>query len=104
MNNNSNRSWYVRLNGPKIDLKSACCPKCDAPYKVGPIFDHDPRPCLNCGTTLIEWNMMDPIFIINYNQAPQIVKNIIDYLAPFTEQEADMELLKLLRFMEILRY
>ncbi len=104
MDKGLNEVWYCRLEEPNMDLNAAYCPACNAPYQVGPIFDHDPRSCTQCGAVLIEWNMMTSIFIIDRDQAPALVRNIIEYLAPCTEQQADEELLQLLRFLGVIKY
>ena len=99
MASSTSRRWYVRL--PIRDMGRVVCPRCGEPYAVGPMFDHDPRVCLSCRATLIEWLMLTTIYLIDIEKAPPMVHVIVNYLAPLTEQEADSELTSLLRFLGV---
>lgn len=102
MADHTEQKWYVRIEN--FDLGAAHCPRCGVPYTVGPVFDHDPHPCLNCGATLVEWNLMNPIFIIDRDRAPEILKSIMDYLALLTEQQANIALYELFSFLGVIKY
>jgi len=91
--------WFSREN--IHNLKSCTCPRCGAPYSIGPIFDHDVQTCSNCGASLVEWNMNFNIYLIDVEKAPPIVKSIIEYLAPLDEHNAFHQLLGFLRFLGV---
>ena len=92
------KNWYSKMlfgNG-----EEPYCPNCKALFIFGPIFDHDKRECLKCGIELREWNLSKGVYIINPAEAPELIKNIIDYLDKFTEYEACDHLLSLEEFFE----
>lgn len=94
----SANKWFSRVTS--FD-QSLLCPRCEAPYVAGPIFDHHDRVCNNCHTTLNEWNMISVVYLIDVENAPDIIKHIINYLQPFTEPDAFEELLSLFQFLHV---
>ncbi len=97
MNSITTASWYRRVHG--AELGSLTCPRCGHPYSVGPIFDHDPRRCSGCQTTLIEWSMITYIYLIDSERAPPIIQALVEHTAPLTEWEAEGRILDLMRFL-----
>jgi hypothetical protein len=81
--------WYSKVKG--IDQDKLTCPGCSAKFISGPLFDHDPRNCLRCGTKLIEWNLVSDIILIDVEQAPPVIRSIIHALAPLTEPDAEVQ-------------
>ena len=45
--------------------------------------------------------MMNPIYVIDYDRSPKIVKLLIDYLDQYVEPEAHDELADLLHFLGV---
>lgn len=90
--------WFNRVYNFEHPLH---CPHCDAPYAIGPIFDHDVHSCLHCNTLLVEWNMLSVAYLIDLDRAPDIVKALVKYLQPLTEPQAFQELLSLMQFFGV---
>ena len=97
--------WYERIDltaaeSTRNDFR-ARCPGCDAHYLFGPLFDHHPRMCRNCGVSLREWIMHRYIYLIDFDHAPVLVRNIVASLDPLPEQEASDRLLELMEFLGV---
>ena len=94
----STPKWLSRVANFEEPLR---CPRCDAPYVAGPLFDHDPRIYRNCKATLIEWFMISVVYLIDIERAPDIVKALVNYLRPLSEPDACDQLLSLLMFLNV---
>lgn len=92
-------SWYSR--GEITEINKAKCPECKKFYILEPYFDHLPKVCVSCKTTLIEWHLLRHFYVINPYKAPSIVKHLLKYLEDKIEQDAVHELEELLNFLEI---
>lgn len=92
----SDSVWYSRCVVLKDGL-SLKCPRCGADFHVGPMFDHDKRPCLNCGVPLVEWNLMSVVIVVDVDSAPRLVQEMIAYMGDLTEPDAQDQLEGLLR-------
>ncbi|MDH5771306.1 MAG: hypothetical protein OEZ25_08480 [Candidatus Bathyarchaeota archaeon] len=79
------------MNADNDALSNFECPRCSSKYPIGPIFDHDPNICSGCGSKLIEWNLIEHIYLIDYENAPGIIKKIIEYLEDENEHDAYVE-------------
>lgn len=88
--------WYVRVDG--LHQNELRCPRCNSHFHNSPIFDHDKRACLNCKANLVEWNTISFIYVIDVDNAPEIIKLIINFTEPLTEQEAEKHIMILSRF------
>lgn len=89
-------TWHDHVNVRESGL-AARCPRCGSDFRVGPVFDHDPRPCLDCGASLVEWNLMRFIVVIDAERAPPLVQAVISHLSMLTEPEAQDQLEDFLR-------
>ena len=96
------RKWFNRISVMDADddaFSKFSCPRCGAPYPVSSMFDHDPRFCSKCESKLIEWNLIEFIYLIDYESAPGIVKNMIDYLEDKNEHDANKEVKSILNLL-----
>jgi len=50
---------------------------------------------------LVEWSILNYIYLIDPEAAPPAVQAIITFLAPLTEYEAAHALIELLRFLDV---
>lgn len=94
----STEKWYSRVANFEHPLQ---CPRCNSPYGSGPLFDHDPRICYNCGITIIEWFMISVVYLIDIERAPEIVKTLVNYMQSLSESDAHDQLLSLLMFLDV---
>lgn len=77
------------------------CPQCAHSILPGPLFDHHSMKCKGCGGILVEWNIMNYIYIIIPEKAPPVVQYLVSFLAPLNEHEAAHALIELLRFLDV---
>ena len=98
MATNPKPNWFSRASISKQQLPK--CPRCNSNYPFGPLFDHHPRVCPSCKLPLIEWALTSVIYLIDFEQAPPIVKNLITYLGTLPEPEAEQELECLVNFLQ----
>jgi hypothetical protein len=84
-----------------MEMGKVRCPRCNHPYQAGPLFDHHPRKCKGCGVLLVEWNIMNYVYIISPESAPPVIQTLVAFLAPLTEYEAAHCLIELLRFLDV---
>jgi hypothetical protein len=94
----STPKWFSQVANFEEPLR---CPRCGSRYVAGPLFDQDPRICHTCNATLIEWFMISVVYLIDIEQAPDIVKALVNYLQSLRTSEAFDQLLSLLMFFNV---
>lgn len=95
------KNWYQRIDVMAVDSLAAKCPRCSSPYPVGPIFDKDPRTCLYCHATLVEWNLIHYIYVIDLDNSPHLVQHMVNYLRLAGSLDAEKQLFELLEFLGV---
>lgn len=92
-------AWFTRttIDGPA----KVVCPRCQADFPFGPLFDHHPRQCPSCRTELIELATITVVYLIDPEAAPPIILELLEYLDRFTEPEAERELTVLMDFLGV---
>lgn len=91
--------WYTRT---VLDGKKICqCPNCNSPFPYGPFFDHHGSQCPSCKISLVELQINGDLILIDQENAPEIVKNLILYINKLNEHDAFDELLVLMEFLGV---
>ena len=96
-----NADWFDKTDLRKQNPKPLFCPRCGAAFRIGPIFDHDCRECLNCGTSLIEWNTLKVVIVFDKERSPDLYKALFSHLEPLTEFEAYHQVMSLLETLGV---
>ena len=91
----------LSLGNEKDLSKHIACPRCKAAFPFGPFFDPAPRMCPSCKIKITEWELFEILYLIDYEQAPKIIKLLIDHFEGMYEYDAEAHLVLLLNFLGI---
>ncbi|MEI8378730.1 MAG: hypothetical protein WCJ09_01290 [Planctomycetota bacterium] len=95
----SNAQWLSKWIAAE-NTGSISCPACGSPFPIETAFDNAPRWCPTCKKQLVQWNFYSLVLTIDPEKAPPLIKNIIEFIGPMPDFEADEAMKELYRLFD----